>query len=636
MDPAATELTKTKSVTDLHSPSSSSSSSSSSSKKTKKEKKNSKAGSSQPSSPDRSEGEQHNGTDKEHAEKEKEKRKSDDSGEGLDSPHRSGSPSPKDSSPSSPSSSSSMTSSGGNGLSGSGESGRKNSTDGRKNSSAGMGSGSASGSGSPSTSKKAFRKKSSSDIYSGTAKKMSLKKLLQINPYAVLRILSAASADEEDLGIALGTLFYTHTYSLRVSFYCLQSEIAKTNEFELLLRGSGVNTRLLSTIARLAGYQYLKNLLLPLIQEVISGKRALEINPAKLQPEETVEQNLQNLLKISKDLITAIKSSVANLPLIVASICSELHESTQQKFGQTGPQAISSFLLLRFICPALTMPDKYELLQECSLDLRRKLILIAKVIQAVFNQTIEEKEEWMQAVLPFVEESKGEVAAICESIRNTTKDTNPKLFIKQLIGLNVSKSARKTAEELVYFFINQHLDDIKSATSNYIASAPLDDEPGLLLKAAVAKEQTILQVDDSPPDFLPMAEGFLIWLNSIKKRGSSLTHADNVYAELLALPSDPDDYASCVIRITTESKKIKMLTVEREGMTVEWIGQAVKSSFAKVERVEYLKDGERITLDKTSWFDFIGSAVVANKTATYRVFLTRKSAPALSKYMDRL
>jgi len=465
---------------------------------------------------------------------------------------------------------------------------------------------------------------------------MSLKKLLQINPYAVLRILSAASADEEDLGIALGTLFYTHTYSLRVSFYCLQSEIAKTNEFELLLRGSGVNTRLLSTIARLAGYQYLKNLLLPLIQEVISSKRALEINPAKLQPEESVEQNLQNLLQVSKDLITAIKSSVPNLPLIVASICSELHESTQQKFGHTGPQAISSFLLLRFICPALTMPDKYELLQECSLDLRRKLILIAKVIQAVFNQTIEEKEEWMQAVLPFVEESKGEVSTICESIRNTTKDTNPKLFIKQLIGLNISKSARKTAEELVYFFINQHLDDIKSATSNYIASAPLDDEPGLFLKAAVAKEQTVLQVDDSPPDFLPMAEGFLIWLNSIKKRGSSLTHADNVYAELLALPSDPDDYSSCVIRITTESKKIKMLTVEREGMTVEWIGQAVKSAFAKVERVEYLKDGERITLDKTSWFDFIGSAVVANKTATYRVFLTRKSAPALSKYMDRL
>ncbi len=94
--------------------------------------------------------------------------------------------------------------------------------------------------------------------------------------------------------------------------------------------------------------------------------------------------------------------------------------------------------------------------------------------------------------------------------------------------------------------------------------------------------------------------------------------------------------ASCVVRVTTESKKIKVLSVEREGMTVEWIGQAVKGSFAKVERVEYLKDGERIVLDKTSWFDFLGSAVVSNKVATYRVFLTRKSAPALSKYMDKL
>jgi hypothetical protein len=62
----------------------------------------------------------------------------------------------------------------------------------------------------------------------------------------------------------------------------------------------------------------------------------------------------------------------------------------------------------------------------------------------------------------------------------------------------------------------------------------------------------------------------------------------------------------------------------------------VKAQFSKIDKVWFIQDGVKITLDKKTFPQFENTAVIKESTAIYRLYLQRKAAPALAKYMQQL
>lgn len=75
-------------------------------------------------------------------------------------------------------------------------------------------------------------------------------------------------------------------------------------------------SRLLSAFARLHGYNYLRSILSPLITLMMDlpVDRGYELDPSKLRPGETQEENAENLRMITKAFLNVISESVTDIP----------------------------------------------------------------------------------------------------------------------------------------------------------------------------------------------------------------------------------------------------------------------------------------------------------------------------------
>jgi len=75
-------------------------------------------------------------------------------------------------------------------------------------------------------------------------------------------------------------------------------------------------TRLLASIARIQGYNYLRAILAPLLEEMCHYpmERGFELDSSKTN-ESDLEDNLNNIKRMAQMFLDVITSSASNLPL---------------------------------------------------------------------------------------------------------------------------------------------------------------------------------------------------------------------------------------------------------------------------------------------------------------------------------
>jgi len=119
----------------------------------------------------------------------------------------------------------------------------------------------------------------------------------------------------------------------------------------------------------------------------------VEVNPRflakrKLTPTQikaTLEVNRKNLMFVSQVLLDCILSSRSKSPPSFCTICNII--STLLEKRHKSPlmvhSTISGFVFLRFWCPVITLPDKFDLVDRSAMSktARRKMILVAKMVQ---------------------------------------------------------------------------------------------------------------------------------------------------------------------------------------------------------------------------------------------------------------
>lgn len=180
------------------------------------------------------------------------------------------------------------------------------------------------------------------------------------------------------------------------------------NEADLFRRTS-IATRLLSAYARDKGSEYVKAVLLPVFQKIAERPRedrCFELDPSKLEPDENVTKNINNVIEVTEMFLEAICSSVDLAPRSFREIGHHIVTSVRERFPEAKHTAVGSFIFLRFFCPAIVSPEMDGLVKNAASiprELRRGFLMATKVIQNLANNVLfGSKETYMIGLNDFL------------------------------------------------------------------------------------------------------------------------------------------------------------------------------------------------------------------------------------------
>jgi len=227
-----------------------------------------------------------------------------------------------------------------------------------------------------------------------------------IHPQSTLvRALSKVFV-KDDLAAALITIFKENDQLLPLIKKIITDEVNTTARSETLFRTDSMATKLMKEFSRIIGLYWVELVLGPLVVNICENatKLAVEIDPSKLRPGENRETNVKNLIDSVNAFLSSILNSVSTCPQELREICRHLAENVEKKFPDAKEKAVGAIIFLRLLCPAILSPENFGLVDEPpSIEARRHLILVAKVIQNLANGIeFGNKEQFMVDLNPLI------------------------------------------------------------------------------------------------------------------------------------------------------------------------------------------------------------------------------------------
>ncbi|XP_042777803.1 ras GTPase-activating protein 4B isoform X2 [Panthera leo] len=204
-----------------------------------------------------------------------------------------------------------------------------------------------------------------------------------------------------------------------------QLELGRTSEANTLFRSNSLASKSMESFLKVAGMRYLHGVLGPIIDKVFEEKKYVELDPSKVEVKdvgcsglhrpqteaEVLEQSAQTLRAHLAALLSALSRSVRACPAVVRATFRQLFRRVRERFPSAQHEnvpfiAVTSFLCLRFVSPAIMAPKLFHL-RERHADARtsRTLLLLAKAVQNVGNMDTpasRAKEAWMEPLQPTV------------------------------------------------------------------------------------------------------------------------------------------------------------------------------------------------------------------------------------------
>ena len=128
------------------------------------------------------------------------------------------------------------------------------------------------------------------------------------------------------------------------------------------------------------------------------------MDPSKLAEGANLDAKVHLLYQRCSIVLDPILKSEANMPPVLRWILHNIYQKVGEVFPGSEHIGIAGTLFLRFICPAITIPQTYGLLREAPIEsLQRQLTLIAKVLQNTANNcNFGKKEPFMVALNGFI------------------------------------------------------------------------------------------------------------------------------------------------------------------------------------------------------------------------------------------
>ena len=270
------------------------------------------------------------------------------------------------------------------------------------------------------------------------------------------------ATEQDALAKALVYVASAHHIAASMIQTCIRYEVQTCKEENTLFRNNSVASKMYKFFSRIVGIKYLFHCIARVIKELeVLGSRQISASDAAAaaqasggttqksgrngSPQGSADASLlsmnmeldqtkalgddidtdTNLLQLQlicqKLLNVIIKTSVRNIPADFRKIFIEIDNSVMSKFGSNDAvyKGIGGLFFLRFICPALTAPHVYGLLETPPNQVtQRQLVLITKVIQNIANmQEPGKKEEYMAALSSFIAKSIPKIVTFYDDLR---------------------------------------------------------------------------------------------------------------------------------------------------------------------------------------------------------------------------
>lgn len=144
----------------------------------------------------------------------------------------------------------------------------------------------------------------------------------------------------------------------------------------------------------------MQTLLEPLIRPLLEEPNtSFEVDTARLEPQEDIEQNRRNLIALTQKVFDAITNSAERFPPQLRSMCHCLYQVLSKRFPnllQNNIGAVGTVIFLRFINPAIVSPQELGIVgKQVPGSVKRGLMLMSKILQNIANHVEFSKEQHM-------------------------------------------------------------------------------------------------------------------------------------------------------------------------------------------------------------------------------------------------
>lgn len=246
---------------------------------------------------------------------------------------------------------------------------------------------------------------------------------IERSPQCIGHLFEKVGKDKlDEFANSLVTLSFAHATTLPLVLYFVADEFAKNGHLEgglkVLFRENSMASKMLKAYLAHVGGPYLQELLGDLVRDIcyVEQKVSFEIDPGRAEGGAAeVEHNLAALTAKLEAFMQRITSTtmVARMPQGIRAIAAYFAESSR-KYWPDKPSDIllGSFLMLRYINPAIAAPENAGLLpqtgrtagQPLTPRARRNLLLITKVLQNMSNGVLfTQKEQYMLPLNGFLQ-----------------------------------------------------------------------------------------------------------------------------------------------------------------------------------------------------------------------------------------
>ncbi|RWS29482.1 neurofibromin-like protein, partial [Leptotrombidium deliense] len=223
-------------------------------------------------------------------------------------------------------------------------------------------------------------------------------------PIAMALASVVVTPQMDELARVFVTLFDAKHLLSPLLWNMFYKEVEVSDCMQTLFRGNSLGSKIMAFCFKIYGTSYLKSLLEPLIKplvEQITSSLSYEVDTARLDEGEVVEENRQNLLVLTQRVFNAILYSADNFPPQLRSMCHCLYQVLNKRFPNFphNLSAVGTVIFLRFINPAIVSPFEMGIVdKQPQPKVKRGLMLMSKILQNIANHVEFSKEQHM---LPF-------------------------------------------------------------------------------------------------------------------------------------------------------------------------------------------------------------------------------------------
>jgi len=248
-----------------------------------------------------------------------------------------------------------------------------------------------------------------------------------------------APSQHDKLADALCGLSYEIKASLSIikALIGLEFDRKQSHPFTIL-RVNSIVSKMMGKYTKTVGSKYLNTLIGDLIRDLYDKPNMdLELDKSRITGEnldERVEENLKMIEKICQSFVDRIVNStmIDMMPRELRAICYFMIDNGEiykLDFDSIILPLLSGFIMLRYICPCITLPNGWDICAKMpDGNVRKNLTLIAKVLQKLANGEMYETDSpHLMPLNKFIEQNQIKLSAYLKQLPQDTEQYEGRL-----------------------------------------------------------------------------------------------------------------------------------------------------------------------------------------------------------------